>query len=97
MRQCAVEPPSGLPHRLLYPQVSNPANPPIRPERVSHRWAEGRLRCRRLFNEIKARGYSGSFSNLESLLAKWRWPQPKVARLAPAIAAVQLSNRRPGG
>jgi len=37
------------------------------------------VRGRRLFKEIKARGYTGSFSNLERLLAKWRNPKRKVA------------------
>ncbi|MBM3655168.1 MAG: transposase, partial [Alphaproteobacteria bacterium] len=37
---------------------------------LSRRWSEGCVRGRRLFQEIKARGYTGSFSNLERLLAK---------------------------
>ena len=41
------------------------------------------MRGRRLFKEIKARGYTGSFSNLERLLAKWRNPKHKVARPEP--------------
>ena len=39
---------------------------------LSRRWSEGCVRGRRLFQEIKARGYTGSFSNLERLLAKWQ-------------------------
>jgi len=49
-------------------------------DHLSRRWAEGCVRGRRLFQEIKARGYTGSFSNLERLLAKWRIPKRKVAR-----------------
>jgi len=41
----------------------------------------GCARGRRLFQEIKARGYTGSFSNLERLLGKWRNPKRKVVRL----------------
>ena len=41
------------------------------------------MRGRRLLQEIKARGYTGSFSNLERLLAKWRNPKHHVARPAP--------------
>jgi Transposase len=52
-------------------------------EYLSRRWSEGCVRGRRLFQEIKARGYTGSFSNLERLLAKWRNPKRKVARPAP--------------
>ena len=39
---------------------------------LSPRWAEGCVRGRELLYEIKLRGYSGSFSHLERLLAKWR-------------------------
>ncbi|MGO9233633.1 MAG: ISL3 family transposase, partial [Methylocella sp.] len=52
-------------------------------EYLSRRWSEGCVRGRCLFQEIKARGYMGSFSNLERLLAKWRNPKRKVARPAP--------------
>jgi transposase len=41
------------------------------------------VRGPRLFQEIKARGYTGSFSNLERLLAKWRNPKRKATRTAP--------------
>ena len=39
---------------------------------LSRRWAEGCIRGRELLREIKLRGYTGSFSHLERLLAKWR-------------------------
>ena len=52
-------------------------------EYLARRWAEGCVRGRRLFREVKARGYTGSFSNLERLLAKWRNPKHKVARPEP--------------
>jgi hypothetical protein len=39
---------------------------------LSGRWAEGCVRGRQLFQEIKLRGYTGSFSHLERLLATWR-------------------------
>ena len=52
-------------------------------EYLLRRWSEGCVRGRRLFKEIKARGYTGSFSNLERLLAKWRNPKHKVARPEP--------------
>jgi transposase len=63
---------------------------------LSRRWAEGCVRGRKLFNEIKTRGYSGSFSNLERLLAKWRCPK-REARRAPVVAMTQpvdLATRR---
>jgi hypothetical protein len=47
--------------------------------------AEGCVRGRHLFHEIEARGYTGSFSNLERLLAKWRCAKRNVARPAPYV------------
>ena len=47
------------------------------------------MRGRRLFQEIKARGYTGSFSNLERLLAKWRHPKRKTTRTAPIVPRPQ--------
>jgi len=56
---------------------------------LSRRWSEGCIRGRRLFQEIKARGYIGSFSNLERLLAKWRNPKRKAATTAPIVPRPQ--------
>ena len=56
---------------------------------LSRRWSEGCVRGRRLFQEIKARGYIGSFSNLERLLAKWRNPKRKAATTAPIVPRPQ--------
>jgi transposase len=51
---------------------------------LSRRWEEGCVRGRELFYEIKLRGYSGSFSHLERLLAKWRRANDaKVVTLPP--------------
>ena len=47
--------------------------------------AEGCVRGRELLHEIKLRGYTGSFSHLERLLAKWRRARgAKVVTLPPA-------------
>ncbi|WP_423827835.1 hypothetical protein [Sinorhizobium meliloti] len=40
-------------------------------------WRDGN-RGRHLFYDIKQRGYTGSFSNLERLLASWRRPERSV-------------------
>jgi hypothetical protein len=61
-------------------------------EYLSRRWAERCVRGRQLFREVKARGYTGSFSNLERLLAKWRCPTRHLARPAPAVAAVRTTD-----
>src|SRR5215470_15718361 len=65
-------------------------------EYLSRRWAEGCVRGRQLFREVKARGYTGSFSNLERLLAKWRCPTGHLARPAPAVAAVRTTDPATG-
>lgn len=52
---------------------------------LSRRWSEGCVRGPRLFQEIKARGYTGSFSNLERLLAKWRNPKCKKVTATPTV------------
>ena len=52
---------------------------------LSRRWAEGCVRGRELLHEIKLGGYTGSFSHLERLLAKWRRAKgAKVVTLPPA-------------
>jgi hypothetical protein len=48
------------------------------------------VRGRRLFQEIRARGYTGSFSNLERLLAKWRNPRSRTVTTTSTV-----SNPRP--
>jgi transposase len=49
-----------------------PCSPAYFQDYLSRRWAEGCVRGRTLLHEIKLRGYTGSFSHLERLLAKWR-------------------------
>ena len=68
-----------------------PCSPNYFIDYLSRRWAEGCVRGRELLHEIKLRGYTGSFSHLERLLAKWRRardakvvPLPPVSE--PAIA-----------
>jgi hypothetical protein len=39
---------------------------------LARRWAEGDRVGRRLFQDVKRRGYTGSFSHLERLLSAWR-------------------------
>ena len=65
-------------------------------EFLSRRWAEGCVRGRQLFREVKARGYTGSFSNLERLLAKWRGPTRNTPRRAQTIAPVHALDPTTG-
>jgi transposase len=83
-----------LPHRnATAPKTTSPR---YFEEYLSRRWAEGCVRGRRLFQEIKARGYTGSFSNLERLLAKWRNPKREVARPAPPALRTQTVDPATG-
>jgi transposase len=52
---------------------------------LSRRWAEGCVRGRDLLHEIKLRGYTGSFSHLERLLAKWRRAGGAKALALPSV------------
>jgi hypothetical protein len=65
--------------------AAKPTSPKHFEDYLSRRWSEGCVRGRRLFQEIKSRGYTGSFSNLERLLAKWRNPKRKTVRAASIV------------
>ena len=61
-----------------------PCSPNYFIDYLSRRWAEGCVRGRELFHEIMLRGYTGSFSHLERLLAKWRRARDaKIVTLPP--------------
>lgn len=68
-------------------------------------WEDGKRCGRHLFHDIKQRGYTGSFANLERLLASWRRPKRSAkdsASPAPIIshqsgrAAVPIRDRETG-
>ena len=58
---------------------------------LAARWKDGNRCGRHLFHDIKQRGYTGSFSNLERLLASWRRPERSVkdSELAAPILSYQ--------
>ena len=60
---------------------------------LSRRWAEGCVRGRQLFHEIKLRGYTGSFSHLERLLAKWRGAAD--AKASPGVVGEPKMEPKP--
>jgi hypothetical protein len=60
-----------------------PCSPNAFLDYLSRRWAEGCVHGRELFLSIKLRGYTGSFSHLERLLAKWRTKGTKAATRLP--------------
>ena len=81
------------PRNAAAPKTTSPRN---FEEYLSRRWSEGcvrGVRGRHLFQEINARGYTGSFSNLERLLAKWRNPKRKVVR--PVLPAPRAPSVDP--
>jgi hypothetical protein len=59
---------------LLYRQrvTLKPSSPLYFREFLTRRWSEVDRGGRRLFHDVRARGYVGSFSNLERLLSTWR-------------------------
>ena len=66
------------------PRLPKPCSPNYFLDYLSRRWEEGCVRGRELLYEIKLRGYTGSFSHLERLLAKWRRANDaKVVTLPP--------------
>ena len=59
----------------------------------SRRWANGCVRGRQLLEEIKLRGYTGSFSHLERLLAKWR--RVDDAKVSSAVIGGPRAESKP--
>ena len=59
-----------LPHRRRL--TLKPSSPLYFQDFLSRRWADGDKVGRRLFHDIRHRGYTGSFSHLERLLSEWR-------------------------
>jgi transposase len=58
---------------------------------LTHCWKDGNRCGRHLFHDIRRRGYTGSFSNLERLLATWRRaekPENDKDNAAPAPIAL---------
>jgi len=87
--------------RLTVPAERNaiapkPSSPNYFQDYLRRRWEAGCTRGRHLFDEIKRRGYTGSFSNLERLLAKWRGATPIVSPPTAVIPAAQAVDPTTG-
>ena len=71
-----------------------PRSPRHFQEHLKRRWAEGCTHGRHLFWEIQHRGYEGSYSHLQKLLAEWRSangegrPKPQRQAAAAEVRAV---------
>ena len=68
-----------------------PCSPHYFLDYLSSRWKQGRVRGQTLFHEIKIRGYTGSFSHLERLLARWRRIERGETKTSPP-APVQTAT-----
>jgi transposase len=58
-------------------------------------WKEGNRCGRHLFHDVKQRGYTGSFANLERLLGAWRRSEKEQADDVPPTALKLESVRDP--
>jgi transposase len=58
--------------------ASTPSSPAYFSVLLERRWAEGITKVRHLFEEIRRRGYTGSFSHLARFLAPWRSGAPSL-------------------
>ena len=58
--------------------ASTPSSPAYFGVLLERRWAEGITKVRHLFEEIRRRGYIGSFSHLARFLAPWRSGAPSL-------------------
>ena len=64
----------------------NPTSPWYFETFLAERWKEGDRCGRRLFHDVRRRGYTGSFSNLERLLGAWRRAEREPVDLSPPMA-----------
>ena len=72
----------------------NPTSPWYFEAFLAQCWKDGNRRGRHLFHDVKQRGYTGSFANLERLLAAWRRAE-READDAPSTALKLESVRDP--
>src|ERR1700677_2351272 len=58
--------------------ASTPSNPAYFSVLLERRWAEGITKVRHLLDEIRRRGYTGSFTHLARFLSPWRSGEPSL-------------------
>src|SRR3984885_3023534 len=70
----------GSSHRLAdrNTMASTPSNPAYFSVLLERRWAEGITKVRHLLDEIRRRGYTGSFTHLARFLSPWRSGEPSL-------------------
>lgn len=64
----------------------NPTSPWYFETFLARCWKEGNRCGRHLFHDVKQRGYTGSFSNLERLLGAWRRAEKEPVDGVPSMA-----------
>jgi hypothetical protein len=72
-----------------------PSSPLYFQEFLERRWAAGDRSGRRLFHDVRNRGYIGSFSHLERLLSTWRKGPPGQTPLPSPPAKVEPLGEAP--
>jgi transposase len=72
-----------------------PSSPLYFQEFLERRWAAGDRSGRRLFHDVRNRGYIGSFSHLERLLSTWRKGAPGQTPSPPPPAKVEPLGEAP--
>lgn len=65
----------------------NPTSPWYFETFLAQCWKEGNRRGRHLFHDVKQRGYTGSFANLERLLGAWRRAEREQASDGPPVTS----------
>lgn len=63
----------------------NPTSPWYFEAFLAQCWKQGNQRGRHLFHDVKQRGYTGSFANLERLLGAWRLAEREQADDTPSV------------
>ena len=79
--------------------ASTPSNPAYFSVLLERRWAEGITKVRHLLDEIRRRGYTGSFTHLARFLSPWRSGQPSlegVEQEEPAPIRVRMLDPMTG-
>ncbi len=73
----------------------NPTSPWYFEAFLAQCWKDGNRRGRHLFHDVKQRGYTGSFANLERLLGAWRRAERGQGNDVPPVASKSEPVRDP--
>jgi hypothetical protein len=82
-----------LPERNI--MAPKPSAPAYHGAYLARRWAEGITKVKWLFEEIRQRGYTGSFSHLARFLAPWRNSAPDAVSAQPCLFPIEVEAMPP--